>query len=77
VERVQAKHVQLLLRLAWCRWRLEAAAGRVSTHWRTFAVYKRGTFSRGARRRMVPLLHVMLADGSTSFFAVLCLFNKE
>jgi hypothetical protein len=31
VERVQGRHVQLLLRLTWCRWRLEAAAGRVST----------------------------------------------
>jgi hypothetical protein len=30
VERAQRKHVQLLLRLAWCRWRLDAAAGRVS-----------------------------------------------
>jgi hypothetical protein len=29
VERVQGKHVQQLLRLAWCRWRLDAAAGRV------------------------------------------------
>ncbi|WIA17176.1 hypothetical protein OEZ85_014059 [Tetradesmus obliquus] len=33
VERVQATHVQMLLRLAWCRWRLEAAAGRAQQLW--------------------------------------------
>jgi hypothetical protein len=36
VERVQNKHAQLLLRLAWCRWRLDAAAGRVRNIERRF-----------------------------------------